>query len=67
MRVDIPDESDPDHARLHGQHETIANVMADAAGEETGDERDSQIYRVELDDGGTEDLRHHDLRPPLDE
>lgn len=67
VRVDIADESDPDFDRLHGRHATVTNVIEDGAGEETGDPRDSAIYRVELDDGGEVDLRWRDLRPPIDE
>jgi len=36
------------------------------AGEVTGDDRDSLIFRVELDSGVTEDFRWRDLRPPLE-
>lgn len=65
VRVDIPDETDPDH-RLHGEHGTVVSVLQDDAGATTGDERDGLIYRVELDDGDTIDLRWRDLRPPIE-
>jgi hypothetical protein len=67
VRIDIPDESDLDHDRLHGRHAEVVKVIADDAVEETGDPRDSRLYRVRLDDDGTEDVRWRDLRPPLDE
>jgi len=68
IRIDIPDESDPDHDRLHGRHGEVVKVIADDAGEETGGPRDSRLYRVRLeDDGDTEDVRWRDLRPPIDE
>ena len=64
VRVDIPDETDPDHERYHGEHGTVITVLEDDAGRTTGDERDSLLFRVELEDGGVEDFRWRDLRPP---
>jgi ribosomal protein L21E len=66
VRVDIPDEDDPDHAEFHGRHGEVVGVLADDAGRLSGDGRDSVIYRVELDSGLELDFRHRDLRPPLD-
>ncbi|WP_229380153.1 hypothetical protein [Haloterrigena salifodinae] len=63
VRVDIPDETDPDHDQYHGSHGTIVDVLEDDAGFETGDERDSYLFRVELDGGATFDARWRDLRP----
>lgn len=65
VKIDIPDERDPDH-RLHGEHGKITNIVDDDAGESTGDERDSAIYTVELNPGRTVDFRWWDLRPPID-
>jgi len=68
VRIDIPDESDPNHNRLHGEHGEVADIIRDDAGEETGDSRDSAICRLQLDDGKQEvDLRWRDLRPPMNE
>ena len=64
VRVDIPDETDPDHERYHGREGTVTAVLSDNAGAVTGDERDSTLFRVELDSGETADLRWRDLRPP---
>ncbi|MFC7164544.1 hypothetical protein [Halospeciosus flavus] len=66
VRIDIPDESDPDHERLHGEHGVIRDVLSDDAYLETGDERDQLLYRIELDGGESVDVRWRDLRPPLD-
>jgi ribosomal protein L21E len=63
VRVDIPDETDPDHERLHGRHGTVVEVLEDRAGEETGDERDSHLFDVELNSGDIVGLRWRDLRP----
>ena len=63
IRVDIPDETDPDHERIHGLRGQVIEVLEDDAGATTGDERDSYIFRVELDEGGIEDVRWRDLRP----
>jgi len=63
VRIDIPDETDPDHNSLHGRCGTVTKVISDDAGVMTGDMREGYIYRVELDDGGTVDVRWRDLRP----
>jgi hypothetical protein len=66
VRVDIPDESDIDYERFHGQHGTIISILRDDAGTVTGEGQDSQLYRVEFDSGETMDFRRHDLRPPIE-
>lgn len=50
-----------------GRHGAVITVIEDDAPAETGDERDSLIYRVEFEDGTTADFRWRDLRPPLEE
>lgn len=62
VRIDIPDEQDPDHD-LHGRHGTVQSVLEDDASEITGDERDDVTFRVRLQDGETIDFRWRDLRP----
>jgi len=62
VRVDIPDRDDPDF-QYHREQGEIEKVIEDAAGQETGDERDSRLFRVELDSGETQDFRWRDLRP----
>ena len=64
VRIDIPDETDPDHDRLHGRHGEILAILDDDAGAVTGDDRDAVLYRVQLDDGTKTDVRWRDLRPP---
>lgn len=66
VRIDLPDESDPDYERFHGEHGTILNVIEDDAETVTGDRRDSHLYRVEIEQRGTIDLRWRDLRPPIE-
>lgn len=66
IRVDIPDESDPDHDVYHGRHGTVVRMLGDDAAEETGDSRDSTLYRVEFEDGTHADFRWRDLRPPFE-
>ena len=63
VRVDIPDEGDPDHDRLHRRHGTIVEILDDDAEQTTGDPRDSYLFRVEIDDAEVVDLRWRDLRP----
>jgi ribosomal protein L21E len=67
VRVDIPDETDPDHEQYHGVHGHIVAVLTDDAEAVTGDERDDHLYRVSLTSGETADFRWRDLRPPIDE
>lgn len=63
VRVDIPDEADPDHAAYHGATGAVAAVSEDDLGGLTGDPRDSVHYTVELDDGRSMSFRWRDLRP----
>jgi hypothetical protein len=63
VRVDIPDERDPDFEAYHGRCGEVVEVFEDDAGDETGDERDEVLYRVRLDDGEQMDFRWRDLRP----
>ncbi len=63
VRVDIPNQDDPDFERLHGRTGEIVDLIEDDAGQSTGDERDSILYRVEIADGETVDLRWRDVRP----
>lgn len=63
VRIDIPDETDPDHDRLHGCRGTVVEILSDDAGAVTDDEREGYLFRVELDDGETADVRWRDLRP----
>lgn len=63
VRVDIPDESDPDHDRLHGEEGVVAEIQADAAEDYSGDSRDSYLFFVDLDSGDTVSVRWRDLRP----
>jgi ribosomal protein L21E len=51
VRVDIPDETDPDHEPYHGVHGRVVPVLTDAADSVSGDTRDSRLYRVALDTG----------------
>jgi hypothetical protein len=67
VRVDIPDETDPDHQEYHGEHGRIVAVLSDDVDSLTADERDAQLYRVAFDSGGTSDFRWRDLRPPIDD
>jgi ribosomal protein L21E len=63
VRIDISDEDDPDHDRLHGRRGRVVGILEDDAGQETADQRDSHLFSVELEDGTVEDLRWRDLRP----
>ena len=64
VRIDIPDEADPDFSRLHGRHGEIVAILEDDASAVTGDNRDAVLYRIQLDDGTETDVRWRDLRPP---
>jgi hypothetical protein len=64
VRIDLPDETDPDH-QYHGKHGVVVRILSDDAGEETGDERDSRLYRIQFESGETIDVRWRDIRPPI--
>ena len=66
VRIDIPDETDPDYGTYHGKHGCVIQTLSDVAGDITGDESDSVIYRVEFNDGTHADFRIPDLRPPIE-
>ena len=63
--IDIPDKDNPDY-RYHGEHGEVVDVIRDDAGASTSDERDSFLYRIQLDSGAQLDLRWRDLRPPFE-
>jgi ribosomal protein L21E len=63
VRIDIPDETDPDHDHLHGRRGTVVNIISDDAGAVTDDQREGYLFRVELEDAETVDVRWRDLRP----
>ena len=67
VRIDISDETDPDHQEYHEEHGRIVAVLSDDVDSLTADERDSQLYRVALDSGETADFRWRDLRPPIND
>lgn len=67
VRVDIPDERDPDHEKYHGAHGEVTAVLMDDAGTVTGEPRDGHLYRVQLDVGPEVDFRRRDLRPPIED
>jgi len=64
VRIDIPDESDVDH-EYHGEHGTVIDVLQDDASTVTGRADDSVLYRVEFQNGDTQDFRGRDVRPPF--
>jgi ribosomal protein L21E len=63
VRIDIPDESDPDHQRLHGRKGVIIDIVSDDAGIICGDDRESFLFRIELSDSEIVDVRWRDIRP----
>lgn len=63
VRIDIPDETDPDHERLHGRRGTVVGIISDDAGAVIGDEREGYLFQVELANGETVTVRWRDLRP----
>ena len=63
VRIDIPDQADPDHDRFHGLLGTVVEVLEDDASGETGDPRDSHLFFVETEESEVAHLRWRDLRP----
>lgn len=66
VRIDLPDETDPDHETFHGRAGEVVQVLTDDAAKSTGDGRDATIFRVKFRDGTTADFRWRDLRPSFD-
>lgn len=66
IRVDIPNQEDPDFD-LHGKHAEVLEVLVDDASSVTGIKADGRLYRVEFEDGLIRDLRGRDIRPPINE
>lgn len=62
VKLILDKEVSPDN-RWHGETGTITQIRFDAAGEITGDVRDSLLFEVELDSGETPDIhfRYDDL------
>lgn len=61
VRVDIPDETHPDHRRQHSRHgQVIAIIPDDESVPDT-----QRKYRVAFDDGGYADFPFWHLRPPI--
>lgn len=63
VRIDIPEETDPDHKQYHGLVGEVMEVLEDGAEHHTGDERDSYLFAVELENGDIGHFRWRDLRP----
>ena len=59
--------TDPDHERYHGMHGRVVSMLDDDAGMATGKDRDSGLFRVELQSGEEAGFRSQDLRPPIDD
>ena len=65
VRIDIPDETDPDYEQYHGEHGTVISVLSDDATKVTGRDADIRLYRIETESEETMDFRVRDLRPPI--
>ena len=65
VRIDIPRETDPDF-EWHGSHGQVSRVLEDDASEITGVPEDGVLYRVQVGDGVSIDVRGRDVRPPLE-
>jgi ribosomal protein L21E len=67
VRIDILDETDPDHEPYHGVHGRVVAVLSDAVDSVSGDTRDFRLYHVVLETGEEADFRWRGLRPPIDD
>lgn len=63
VRIDIPDETHPDHHH-HGVNGEVVAVLSAVDRSGMGAHQAGR-YRVELDTGGVIDLRAEFLRPPI--
>lgn len=65
VRIDIPNETNPNHDQYHEEHGTIVDILEDDSDAFSGDEQESSIYRIQLDAGEKLDVRHLVIRPPI--
>lgn len=65
VRVDIPDETHPDHRKFHGRHGKIIAILSSGEDCETGYDRRGYEFRVVFDEGGYADFKWVFLRPPI--
>lgn len=63
VRIDIPDETDPDHDRYHGEHGRLVAVLDEDS--DVDDNQSSTRYRVRLESGELKAFSRRDLRPPI--
>jgi len=66
VRIDIPDETDPNHDQYHGEHGTIVDLLEDDDDTLSGERHESIIYRIQLNGGEKIDVRQHVVRPPIE-
>jgi hypothetical protein len=67
VRVDSPDETDPDHDPSHGAHGQIIDGLANDAKIITASSQDSILCRVAFETTKQADFRRWNLRSPTDE
>ena len=65
VRIDIPDETDPDHDQYHGEHGQIIDVVKGEITTITGEQIEETRYRIQLSDGEELELPAHAIRPPI--
>lgn len=65
VKIDLPNESNPNHDPYHEEHGTIVDSLEDDSNTLGGDEQDSNIYRIHLDAGEKLEIRHLVIRPPI--
>lgn len=66
VRVDIPDETHPDHHEYHGCHGEVTAILSTNEDVETGYDRRGYTFLVRLDAGCHADFKWVYLRPPIE-
>jgi len=65
VRIDIPDETDPDHDAYHGEHGHVIDIVEGEMTTITGEQVEEIRYRIRLPDGEELELPSHAIRPSI--
>ena len=65
VRIDIPDETDPDHDAYHGEHGQVIEIVEGEITTITGEQVEEIRYRIRLRDGEELELPAYSIRPPI--
>ena len=65
VRIDIPDETDPDHDAYHGEHGQVIGIVEGEITTITGEQVEEIRYRIRLPNSEELELPAYSIRPPI--